>query len=193
MTRFPHDQMTRLQYFLLMRTDWTRPEIASIYHQPLLDLLLQAQKAHREHHAANQVQMCRLLSVKTGGCPENCAYCPQSAHYQTGVKPERLMETTEILAAAQRAKTEGATRFCMGAAWRQAPQSREFDSMLESVRAVAALGMEVCCTLGMLTLAQADALKEAGLTAYNHNLDTSPEFYGHIITPRPHLERLYTI
>ena len=176
-----------------MRTDWTRSEIAAIYHQPLLDLLLQAQKTHREFHPANQVQMCRLLSVKTGGCPEDCAYCPQSAHYQTGVKSQRLMETAEILSTAQRAKAEGATRFCMGAAWRQAPQGREFDSMLESVRAVAALGMEVCCTLGMLTQTQADALKAAGLTAYNHNLDTSPEFYGSIITTRTYQERLDTI
>ena len=176
-----------------MRTDWIRSEIAAIYHQPLLDLLLQAQKIHREFHPANQVQMCRLLSVKTGGCPEDCAYCPQSAHYQTGVKPQRLMETAEILSAAERAKAEGATRFCMGAAWRQAPQGREFDSMLESVRAVAALGMEVCCTLGMLTQTQADALKEAGLTAYNHNLDSSPEFYGRVITTRTYQERLDTI
>src|SRR5437764_8134691 len=176
-----------------MRTDWIRSEIAAIYHQPLLDLLLQAQKIHREFHPANQVQMCRLLSVKTGGCPEDCAYCPQSAHYQTGVKPQRFMETAEILSAAERAKAEGATRFCMGAAWRQAPQGREFDSMLESVRAVAALGMEVCCTLGMLTQTQADALKEAGLTAYNHNLDSSPEFYGRVITTRTYQERLDTI
>src|SRR5256714_12312408 len=165
-----------------MRTDWTRSEIAAIYHQPLLDLLLEAQKVHREFHPANEVQMCRLLSIKTGSCPEDCAYCPQSAHYQTGVERQQLMEPAQVLAAARIAKTEGATRFCMGAAWRQAPQGKEFDSVLESVQAVAALGMEVCCTLGMLTEPQAQKLKDAGLTAYNHNLDTSPEFYGTIIS-----------
>jgi biotin synthase len=176
-----------------MRTDWTRQEISAIYNQPLLDLLLQAQKIHREFHPANEVQMCRLLSIKTGGCPEDCAYCPQSAHYQTGVERQQLMESDQILDAARTAKTEGATRFCMGAAWRQAPQGQEFDSVLESVQAVAALGMEVCCTLGMLTETQALRLKEAGLTAYNHNLDTSPEFYGNIISTRTYQERLATI
>jgi biotin synthase len=176
-----------------MRTDWTRQEISAIYNQPLLDLLLQAQKVHREFHPANEVQMCRLLSIKTGGCPEDCAYCPQSAHYETGVERQQLMEPNQILAAARTAKTEGATRFCMGAAWRQAPQGKEFDSVLESVQGVAALGMEVCCTLGMLTETQAQQLKEAGLTAYNHNLDTSPEFYGNIISTRTYQERLATI
>src|SRR5436305_800073 len=177
----------------LMRTDWTRPEISAIYHQPLLDLLLEAQKVHREFHPANQVQMCRLLSIKTGGCPEDCAYCPQSAHYQTGVERQQLMEVDEVMVAARSAKADGATRFCMGAAWRQAPQGKEFESVLASVRAVAALGMEVCCTLGMLTEMQAQQLKEAGLTAYNHNLDTSPEFYGKIISTRTYQERLDTI
>jgi biotin synthase len=176
-----------------MRTDWTRPEIASIYHQPLLDLLLQAQQVHREFHPANAVQMCRLLSIKTGGCPEDCAYCPQSARYQTGVSRDPLMQVDEIMPAARAAKADGATRFCMGAAWRQAPQGKEWDSVLETVRAVAALGMEVCCTLGMLTETQAQELKDAGLTAYNHNLDTSPEFYGQIITTRTYQERLATI
>ena len=176
-----------------MRTDWTRREIAAIYHQPLLDLLLQAQKSHREFHPANEVQMCRLLSIKTGGCPEDCAYCPQSARYSTGVDRQPLMDCDEILPAAQNAKADGATRFCMGAAWRQAPQGSEFDSVLESVRAVAALGMEVCCTLGMLTESQAAQLKEAGLTAYNHNLDSSPEFYSNIISTRVYQERLATI
>jgi biotin synthase len=176
-----------------MRTDWTRQEIAALYHQPLLDLLLQAQQVHRQFHPANQVQMCRLLSIKTGGCPEDCAYCPQSAHYPAGVERQPLMSSAEILPAARRARAEGATRFCMGAAWRQAPQGREFDSVLESVRAVAALGMEVCCTLGMLTPEQAVQLKAAGLTAYNHNLDSSPEFYGNIITTRRYQERLDTI
>lgn len=176
-----------------MRTDWTRQEVTAIYREPLLDLLLQAQNVHREHHPANQVQMCRLLSIKTGGCPEDCAYCPQSARYATGVERQSLMNCDEVLPAAQRAKAEGATRFCMGAAWRQAPQGHEFDSVLESVRAVAALGMEVCCTLGMLTQLQAMQLKEAGLTAYNHNLDSSPEFYEKIISTRTYQERLDTI
>ncbi len=176
-----------------MRTDWTRQEVAAIYRQPLLDLLLQAQKLHREYHPSNQVQLCRLLSIKTGGCPEDCAYCPQSARYATGVERQTLMNCDEVLPAAQRAKAEGATRFCMGAAWRQAPQGREFESVLESVRGVAALGMEVCCTLGMLTETQAAQLKQAGCTAYNHNLDSSPEFYGNIISTRTYQERLDTI
>jgi biotin synthase len=176
-----------------MRTNWTREEIAHIYRQPLLDLLLRAQAVHRAHHPANEVQMCRLLSIKTGGCPEDCAYCPQSAHYTTGVERSPLMRCDEILPAAQRARADGATRFCMGAAWRQAPQGVEFESVLESVRAVAALGMEVCCTLGMLTESQALQLKQAGLTAYNHNLDSSPEFYGSIIQTRVYQERLDTI
>lgn len=169
---------------LSAKTNWTREEISAIYHQPLLDLLLQAQAVHREFHPANQVQMCRLLSIKTGGCPEDCGYCPQSAHYRTGVERQQLMDTAEILTAASAAKKDGATRFCMGAAWRQAPEGGEFDSVLETVRAVAALDMEVCCTLGMLTPQQAKQLKQAGLTAYNHNLDTSPEFYGSIISTR---------
>lgn len=176
-----------------MRTDWTRAEIAALYHRPLLELVFSAQQVHREYHPANQVQMCRLLSIKTGGCPEDCAYCPQSARYNTGVGREQLMTTEEILAAARQAKADGATRFCMGAAWRQAPQGREFDSVLESVGAVAQLGMEVCCTLGMLTAEQATKLKQAGLTAYNHNLDTSPEFYNSIITTRTYQERLDTL
>ncbi len=178
---------------MTMRTDWTRPEISAIYNQPLLDLLLLAQKVHREFHPPNQVQMCRLLSIKTGGCPEDCGYCPQSAHYRTGVERQELMDTDEVLTAARAAKADGATRFCMGAAWRQAPQGPEFDSVLESVRAVAALDMEVCCTLGMLTPNQARQLKQAGLTAYNHNLDTSPEFYGNVISTRIYQERLDTI
>ncbi|HSM85400.1 MAG TPA: biotin synthase BioB [Candidatus Limnocylindrales bacterium] len=176
-----------------MRSDWTREEIAAIYHQPVLDLLFEAQQVHRKHHPANRVQICRLLSIKTGGCPEDCAYCPQSAHYETGVARQPLMDKAEILASARRAKQEGATRFCMGAAWRQAPEGREFDSVVESVAAVAELGMEVCCTLGMLTGSQASRLKQAGLTAYNHNLDTSPEFYSKIITTRTYQERLDTL
>jgi biotin synthase len=176
-----------------MHAEWTRAEVTSIYRQPLLDLLLEAQRTHRDFHRPNEIQACRLLSIKTGGCPEDCAYCPQSAHYRTGVERQALMRTDEILVAAHRAKTEGATRFCMGAAWRRAPEGDEFKSVLESVHAVADLGIEVCCTLGMLTQAQAFDLKEAGLTAYNHNLDTSPEFYGEIIGTRGYQDRLDTI
>ncbi|HLV96621.1 MAG TPA: biotin synthase BioB, partial [Candidatus Acidoferrales bacterium] len=156
-------------------------------------LIFQAQLAHREFHKPDEVQLCRLLSIKTGGCPEDCAYCPQSAHYRTGVEREELLENGEVIASATKAKREGATRFCMGAAWRDAPQGKEFERVLEMVRSVAALDMEVCCTLGMLTERQAAQLKEAGLTAYNHNLDTSPEFYGEIITTRVYEERLRTI
>jgi biotin synthase len=176
-----------------MRTDWTRAEISKIYHQPVLELLFQAQKIHRNFHPANEIQMCRLLSIKTGGCPEDCAYCPQSAHYPTGLQRSELLGLAEIVDAAQHAKVEGATRFCMGAAWRHAPEGKEFDSVVESVRAIRDLGLEVCCTLGMLTESQAIRLKEAGLTAYNHNLDTSPEFYGKIITTRLYQDRLDTI
>src|SRR5215831_8953365 len=176
-----------------MHTDWNRQEVAALYHQPLLDLLLHAQIVHRQYHPPNQVQMCRLLSIKTGGCPEDCAYCPQSAHYPAGTVRQALMNKDEIMVYARQGKAEGATRFCMGAAWRDAPQGREFDSVVESVSAVAELGMEVCCTLGMLTEGQAVRLKAAGLTAYNHNLDTSPEFYGNIITTRTYQERLDTI
>ena len=176
-----------------MRTDCSPNEVSVIYRQPILDLLLQAQKTHREFHPANEVQMCRLLSIKTGGCPEDCAYCPQSAHYTTAVERQPLMNKNEVLTFARAAKADGATRFCMGAAWRQAPEGSEFDSVLESVRAVAELGLEVCCTLGMLTESQAFLLKEAGLSAYNHNLDTSPEFYGALIGTRLYRDRLATI
>jgi biotin synthase len=176
-----------------MRTDWTRQEVSEIYHLPLLELLFQAQRIHREFHPPNEVQICRLLSIKTGGCPEDCGYCPQSAHYQTGTARNPLMERDEVMKAARTAKADGATRFCMGAAWRQAPEGEEFERVLATVQAVAGLDMEVCCTLGMLTDSQAARLKEAGVTAYNHNLDTSPEFYGNIITTRVYQERLDTI
>jgi biotin synthase len=176
-----------------MRTPWTRQNISAIYHRPLMDLLFEAQQTHRQFHTPNEVQMCRLLSIKTGGCPEDCGYCPQSAHYDTGVEREHLLDVRAVRAAAAQAQAAGATRFCMGAAWREAPQGRQFESVLESVRAVADLGMEVCCTLGMLSLNQAAMLKEAGLTAYNHNLDTSPEFYGKIISTRNYQDRLNTI
>ncbi len=176
-----------------IRHNWTRAELRAIYDLPLTELLYRAQSIHRQFHNPNEIQLCRLLSIKTGGCPEDCAYCPQSAHYSTGVPRENLMNVPDVLAAAHRAKEDGATRFCMGAAWRDAPQGPEFQSVLEMVSGVAKMQMEVCCTLGMLTKDQARALKQAGLTAYNHNLDTSPEFYGEIIHTRTYQERLNTL
>jgi biotin synthase len=176
-----------------IRHDWTRDEIRSIFGLPLPELIFQAQLTHREFHEPEEVQLCRLLSIKTGACPEDCAYCPQSAHYETGVARQDLMNPAEVRQAAERAKAEGATRFCMGAAWRQVPEGKDFEKVLEMVRSVSALDLEVCCTLGMLTEAQAVRLKEAGLSAYNHNLDTSPEFYRSIITTRVYEERLQTI
>jgi biotin synthase len=176
-----------------MRHDWTLPEIRAIYETPLISLLFRAQQVAREFHQPDQVQTCRLVSIKTGGCPEDCAYCPQSAHYDTPVARQRLMDVDDVVARARRAAADGVTRFCMGAAWRDAPEGPEFDTVLTMVRGVAALGLEVCCTLGMLTDDQARRLKEAGLTAYNHNLDTSPEFYGNIITTRVYGERLRTL
>ena len=176
-----------------IRHDWTLAEIEAIYELPIPELLYEAQSIHRRHHTPNEVQGCSLLSIKTGGCPEDCAYCPQSAHYSTGLPKAPLMGVTEILAAATQAREQGATRFCMGAAWRSAPEGAEFQRVLEMVRGVRSLGMEACCTLGMLTRDQADALAAAGLTAYNHNLDTSPEFYGEIITTRTYQDRLETL
>jgi biotin synthase len=157
------------------------------------DLVFRAQVAHRAHHVADEVQGCSLLSIKTGGCPEDCAYCPQSAHYRTGVVARELMSLDEVTDAARQAREQGATRFCLGAAWRDVPEGLEFDRVLDMVRVVRALGMEACCTLGMLTGRQAAALAGAGLAAYNHNLDTSPEFYGRIITTRAYEERLATL
>jgi biotin synthase len=176
-----------------VRHNWTRNEIREVYSLPLPELIFQAQTVHRHFHRPDEVQLCRLLSIKTGSCPEDCAYCPQSAHYETGVDRQDLLDPAEVRAAAERAKAEGATRFCMGAAWRQVPEGKDFDRVLEMVRSVSALDLEVCCTLGMLNEMQAVRLKEAGLTAYNHNLDTSPEFYGNIITTRVYEDRLQTI
>jgi len=177
----------------MSRHDWTLPEIQAIYEASLPDLIFRAQLAHRAYHCAAVVQGCVLLSIKTGGCPEDCAYCPQSAHYRTGVERRELLSIEETLAAARDAKAQGATRFCMGAAWRDVPQGESFERVLAMVRGVRALGLEACCTLGMLTQQQADALAEAGLTAYNHNLDTSSEFYGQIIGTRTYQERLDTL
>ncbi|HEU4386700.1 MAG TPA: biotin synthase BioB [Blastocatellia bacterium] len=175
------------------RYDWTIDEIEAIYNLALPELIYRAQTAHRASHPPDQIQGCSLLSIKTGGCPEDCAYCPQSAHYHTDVTRSGLMSADEAIATAERAKAGGATRFCMGAAWRDVPDGPEFESVLEMVRGVNALGMEVCCTLGMLAEHQAKALADAGLTAYNHNLDTSPDFYGAIITTRSYRERLDTL
>ena len=177
----------------MLRTDWTRAEIADIYNSPVLDLMYRAATVHRQHHDPQEVQVCTLLSVKTGGCPEDCAYCPQAARYHTAVTVHKLLEVDEVLTAAQRAKDTGSTRFCMGAAWREVRDNRDFDKVLDMVQGVNELGLEVCCTLGMLTESQAQKLKDAGLYAYNHNLDTSEEFYGDIITTRTYDDRLDTL
>jgi biotin synthase len=176
-----------------IRNDWTREEIAAIYNTPVLELIYKAATVHRQHHDPNEVQVCTLLSVKTGGCSEDCAYCPQSAKYHTDIKVQRLMEVQEVVSKAAEAKENGSTRFCMGAAWREVRDNRDFDKVLEMVKGVNSLGLEVCCTLGMLTEEQAEKLKEAGLYAYNHNLDTSAEFYNDIISTRTYNDRLRTL
>jgi biotin synthase len=176
-----------------VRTDWLRDQIASIYHTPLLELIYQAATVHREHHNPQEVQQCTLLSIKTGACPEDCAYCPQSARYDTGVEIEGLLDINAVITAAQLAKKAGSTRFCMGAAWREVKNNEAFEQVLEMVEGVNALGLEVCCTLGMLDREQAVRLKKAGLTAYNHNLDTSEAYYEKIITTRTYQDRLDTI
>jgi biotin synthase len=177
----------------LPKHEYTLAEVRAIYDLPIPDLVMRAQTVHREHHPAGEVQLCSLLSVKTGGCPEDCAYCPQSSHYDTGLERERMMKTPEVLDAATRAKAAGATRFCMGAAWREVKDGPAFDEVLEMVRGVRALGMEACCTLGMLTESQAQRLAEAGLSAYNHNLDTSRSYYKSIISTRTYDDRLRTL
>ena len=176
-----------------LRYDWTKAEVQAIYSTPLPDLIFRAQSIHRQFNRSDTVQTCQLISIKTGGCPEDCAYCPQSAHYDTEVEREGLLDPQHVIATARDAAARGVTRMCMGAAWREAPNGRDFEKVLEMVRGVSALGLEVCCTLGMLTDGQAERLKDAGLTAYNHNLDTSPEFYGSIITTRVYEERLRTL
>jgi biotin synthase len=176
-----------------VRNDWKRAEAEAIYRTALPDLIFRAQSVHREFHEPDRVQTCQLISIKTGGCPEDCAYCPQSAHYDAPVERQGLLDPQHVIGVAREAAERGVTRFCMGAAWRQAPEGREFENVLEMVRGVSSLGMEVCCTLGMLTDEQAKKLKAAGLTAYNHNLDTSPEFYGSIITTRVYDDRLRTL
>ena len=178
---------------MTIRNNWTREEIAAIYNKPVLDLMYEAATVHRQYHQAGEVQVCTLLSVKTGGCPEDCAYCPQAARYNTSVKAHKLMEVGEVLQKAVEAKESGSTRFCMGAAWREVRDNRDFDKVIEMVKGVNTLGLEVCCTLGMLTPEQAQKLKDAGLYAYNHNLDTSENFYDDIITTRTYKDRLDTL
>jgi biotin synthase len=177
----------------MLRTDWTLEEVQAIYHQPVLELVAQASEVHRQHQATGEVQVCTLLSVKTGGCPEDCAYCPQAARYHTDVPVHKLLPDAEVIAAAERAKEAGSTRFCMGAAWREVRDNRDFDRVLNMVSEVNNLGLEVCCTLGMVNEYQAERLKEAGLYAYNHNLDTSEENYSNIITTRTYDDRLDTL
>ena len=175
-----------------IRHDWSLDEVRALFALPFMDLILHAQRVHRVHHLPNTVQMSTLLSIKTGACPEDCAYCPQSVHYETGVGREALMEVTAVRECAARAKAAGATRFCMGAAYRS-PKERDLAAILEMIRVVRELGLESCATLGMLTPGQAAQLKSAGLDYYNHNLDTSAEFYGEIISTRTYQQRLDTL
>lgn len=176
-----------------IRNDWSRKEIAEIYHSPLLELVYRAATVHRQYNTSSEVQVCTLLSVKTGGCPEDCSYCPQAARYHTDVKVHKLMDVEEVLGKAKEAKDSGSTRFCMGAAWREVRENRDFDKVIDMIKGVNNLGMEVCCTMGMLTEEQARKMGEAGLHAYNHNLDTSEEHYGEIISTRKYADRLETL
>lgn len=176
-----------------VRHNWTTEEISEIYHSPLLDLIYRSATIHRENKDYSEVQISSLISIKTGGCPEDCAYCPQAARYNTGVDVHAMMPKDEVLEAAAKAKAGGASRLCMGAAWREVRDNRDFDKVLEMVQGVNAMGMEVCCTLGMLTENQAQRLADAGLYAYNHNLDTSEEDYKRIITTRTYDDRLNTL
>lgn len=176
-----------------IRHDWTTSEILDLLRLPLLDLVYQAQTVHRHYYPPNQIQLATLLSVKTGGCAEDCGYCPQSGHYETSVRPQAVMDVEAVVAKAKQAKALGASRFCMGWAWREIREGPAFEAMLEMVRQVRAIGLETCVTAGMLTATQAQRLAAAGLTAYNHNLDTSPEFYNQIVTTRTYAERLQTL
>jgi len=176
-----------------LRHDWTIAEVRALHDLPLFELIDRARGVHRRFHRSGEVQLCRLLSVKTGGCPEDCAYCPQSAHYETGVGRQPMLSVEQVRESAERARRDGATRFCMGAAWRHVRDGAEFDRVVDMVRAVKDLGLEACATLGMLDARQAQRLKDAGLDAYNHNLDTSESFYKSIITTRDQSERLATL
>ncbi len=175
-----------------VRHDWSLPQVEALFALPLMDLLFHAQRVHRDHHVPNTVQMSTLLSIKTGACPEDCAYCPQSVHYDTGLDRESLLEIEAVREAASRARAAGATRFCMGAAYRS-PKAKDIEIIAEMIREVSAAGLETCATLGMLKPDQAQQLKDAGLDYYNHNLDTSPEYYGEIITTRTYQDRLDTL
>lgn len=178
---------------MTIRNNWTIGEIEALYNTPLLQLVLQAANVHQHYNNTAEVQVCTLLSIKTGGCSEDCAYCPQAARYNTGIDVQALMKKEDVLAYATKAKEAGSTRFCMGAAWREVRDNRDFDRVLDMVKGVNELGMEVCCTLGMLTETQAQKLADAGLYAYNHNLDTSSEHYNEIITTRTYNDRLETL
>jgi len=175
-----------------VRTDWTRAEIAALFDLPFTELVFRAAEVHRAHHAAGEVQLCTLLSIKTGGCPEDCGYCSQSAHAQSGVEATKLMDVRAVLQSAAQAKDNGSQRFCMGAAWRN-PKDRDMPAIVEIVKGVRAMGLETCMTLGMLTPAQAGQLAEAGLDYYNHNIDTGPEYYERVITTRKYEDRLETL
>jgi biotin synthase len=175
------------------RNNWTLSEIREIYDTPLLDLIYRAATIHRDNNETGEVQVCTLLSIKTGGCPEDCAYCPQAARYNTGVNVQALLKKDEVLEYASKAKAAGSTRFCMGAAWREVRDNKDFDRVLDMVKGVNEMGMEVCCTLGMLNEEQAKKLADAGLYAYNHNLDTSSEYYNEIISTRTYNDRLSTL
>ncbi|MCB2075517.1 MAG: biotin synthase BioB [Novosphingobium sp.] len=174
------------------RTDWTRAEISALFELPFTELVFRAAEVHRGHHAADEVQVCTLLSIKTGGCPEDCGYCSQSSHADSGVEATKLMDVREVLQSAARAKDSGSQRFCMGAAWRN-PKDRDMPAIVEIVRGVRAMGLETCMTLGMLTQEQADQLAEAGLDYYNHNIDSSPEYYERVVTTRSFADRLETL
>ncbi|MFB6453846.1 biotin synthase BioB [Chitinophaga sp. Hz27] len=176
-----------------IRHDWTKAEIQDIYNLPLMELVYRAATVHREFHAADKVQVCTLLSIKTGGCPEDCSYCGQAARYHTDIKVQALLATETVIEHAQKAKDNGSTRFCMAAAWREVRDNRDFDRVIDMVKGVNELGMEVCCTLGLLTEEQAIRLQEAGLHAYNHNIDTSSDYYNEIISTRNFDNRLNTI
>ncbi|MEP4534814.1 MAG: biotin synthase BioB [Cyclobacteriaceae bacterium] len=176
-----------------LRNDWTKEEIKAIFDKPVLELIYEAATVHREHNEASEVQVCTLLSIKTGGCPEDCGYCPQAARYHTDVKVQKLLDVDMVLDKAKQAKDNGSTRFCMGAAWREVRDNKDFDKVIQMVSGVNSMGLEVCCTLGMLTEEQAQKLKDAGLYAYNHNLDTSEDHYEEIITTRTYDDRLDTI
>ncbi len=177
----------------MIRNNWTIEEVHDLYNTPLLELIYNAATVHRQYNDTAEVQVCTLLSIKTGGCSEDCAYCPQAARYNTDVNVKALMQTGEVIDYAKKARDAGSTRFCMGAAWREVRDNRDFDRVIEMVKEVNKLGMEVCCTLGMLTETQAKKLADAGLYAYNHNLDTSSEYYNEVITTRTYDDRLQTL